>query len=255
MIFAQPERQEKRGHEDDHENMIHIDAVTDPAQDHTIVEVGCGRGFNLRFLAEKYKGFQFVGVDLTEKNVRAAQGQLKGIANASVAVGDFQDLRRFADASVQMVFAIETLCHATDLNKALSEISRILVPGGKLLVFDGFRSGDGQIGPDMNRALRYVEKAMAVNRFWQTEEFTRVAEQSGLTPIYAQDRSREIMPNLIRFSDMAKGFFKVGPLHRIMMFLVPQELVTNAIAGLLMAITVESGAHRYIKLLFEKIKP
>lgn len=60
------------------------------------------------------------------------------------------------------------------------------------------------------------------------------------------------MPNLIRLSDLAKAFFKLEILSKLIMKVMPRGLVTNAIAGLLMAITVQEGVHQYLKLTLSK---
>jgi hypothetical protein len=61
------------------------------------------------------------------------------------------------------------------------------------------------------------------------------------------------MPNLIRLSDLAKAFFKIGPLSRAILAVLPRGMVANAIAGLLLAISVQSGVHRYLKLSLRKV--
>lgn len=218
----------------------------------SVVEVGCGRGFNIRYLAQRFPDANFVGVDISDRNIRAAEKDLRGLANVSICRDDFQSLSEIPDGSVDVVFAVETLCHATDMEKALEAITRKLKINGKLIVFDGFRNDVDETIEDVRKAVTYAEKAMAVPRFWNAPEFIRLGNNAGLVVEDFDDRSAEIMPNLVRLSDLAKGFFKIGPVSRMLMSIIPRGLVANSVAGLLMAVTVQTGAHRYIRISFRK---
>jgi hypothetical protein len=93
---------------------------------------------------------------------------------------------------------------------------------------------------------------MAVPQFRTLDMFVKAAELAGLRLVIVEDRSKEIMPNLIRLSDLAKAFFKVPAISKAFLQILPRGLVANSVAGLLMAVTVQTGAHRYLKLVFEK---
>jgi ubiquinone/menaquinone biosynthesis C-methylase UbiE len=217
-----------------------------------ILEVGCGRAFNIHYLAVRFPEHAFIGVDIAERNLDAARKQLLGLSNTTLTRDDFHRLSSIDTGSVDIVFAVESLCHAVSLEQALKSVSRVLKQGGQLVVFDGFRSNSTQESAQLHCAVKYAEQAMAVSRFRTPAVFISSAVSQGLALQLSQDRSEEIMPNLIRLSDFAKAFFKIGPLAKIIMALLPRGLVANAIAGLLMAVTVKSGAHRYMKLVFKK---
>jgi arsenite methyltransferase len=217
-----------------------------------VLEIGCGRGFNIRYLAQSYEALTFVGIDISKKNLAAAERDISNLSNASVLRSDFHTLSGISDESIDLVFAVETLCHAIRLEEALGAISRVLVKGGKLIVFDGFRGPQFQSSPEMYTAVEYAEKAMAVPSFRDVEDFVSIAKSVGLNCEYKVDRSREIVPNLVRLSDLAKGSFKIDPLSEVVITILPRGLVANAVAGLLMAVTVQCEAHKYIKLCFEK---
>lgn len=217
-----------------------------------ILEVGCGRGFNLHYLAETFPRYKFVGVDLSDRNLVAARKDLDDLCNVSLVANDFHSLDSIATDSVSLAFAVESLCHAVDLPLAFRAISRVLKRGGRLVVFDAFRDASKELSADTLLAASYAEHAMAVPSFKRVTEFVAAAEAAGFRLEYVQDRSGHIMPNLIRLSDFAKGFFKIGPLSHVLMMLLPRALVENAIAGLLMAVTVKTGAHRYFKVCLRK---
>ena len=143
-----------------------------------VCEVGCGQGFNIRFLAEQFPSITFSGVDLNDRHIRYANNLLSRFPNASASVGDFHALSTIKNQSTQVVFAVETLCHATDLSQALKAIHRTMGEGGKLVIFDGFRNTADVVDADMMKAISYTEKAMAVPEFSTLDNFKRAANDA-----------------------------------------------------------------------------
>lgn len=218
----------------------------------SVLEVGCGRGFNIRFLARRLPNVKFHGVDITKRNILAARKDAQNVLNVEFSIGDFHELSEISDSSQDYVFAVETLCHSDDIEKAAKSISRVLTTGGKLIVFDGFRGLGEQLSAIDAKAVKYAERSMAVPSFHDQQKFFEAFEKCGLRLELREDRSDDIMPNLIRLSDLAKAFFKFSFFSRIFLYVLPRGLVANSIAGILMAITVQSGSHKYIKCVFVK---
>lgn len=91
-----------------------------------VLEVGCGMGqFAERLLAEV--DLDLVAVDLSPRMVELARAR-----GVDARVGDAQRLA-FADAQFECVVANWMLYHVDDLELALSEFVRVLVPGGRLV--------------------------------------------------------------------------------------------------------------------------
>lgn len=218
-----------------------------------VCELGCGRGFNLGFLARQMGRTRFVGVDLSERNLQSARTAFSDVANLSFIHGDFQSLPQLLSATADYLFAVESICHATDLDVTLRAASSTLVDGGRFRIYDGFRGEQEIHDDDVRRAVRLSERAMAVPHFRKESEFRLSAEGAGFSVVSVTDRSNEIMPNLIRLSDFAKSFFKLRPVAAGLKKVLPDGLVKNAIAGLLMAVTLQTGAHRYLCIDLEKI--
>lgn len=217
-----------------------------------ILEVGCGAGFNLAYLASRFPRHKFIGVDIARKNLEAAEDRLSEFSNAKVQYESFDVLKSVENESVNLVFGIECICHSLNLRKSMARISEVLVKRGLLVIFDGVRSTAEFEDETLAVAVDYVEKAMAVPRFFTEEEIREVLDKSAFDVVRFEDRSNEIMPNLLRLSDMAKAFFKFKWLSKRVVELMPDALVKNAIAGILMAITIQQGAHKYIKIVAKK---
>jgi len=104
-----------------------------PRGDVRILEVGCGAGNNLWFAARE--GFCVAGVDGSESAIRFARRrfEVEGLS-ADLRVGDFTDLP-FAEESFDLVIdrSALTCVGGPTRRRAVAEVRRVLVPGGKFL--------------------------------------------------------------------------------------------------------------------------
>lgn len=93
-----------------------------------VLDVGCGQGIDLCEYARV--GANATGVDLTPRHVQLARKHLVELGlEARVEEADAERLP-FADASFDRVSSNGVLHHTPDLAAALSEIRRVLRPGG-----------------------------------------------------------------------------------------------------------------------------
>jgi malonyl-CoA O-methyltransferase len=99
----------------------------------SVADVGCGKGRFLRLLAERFPAGRWTGIDVAPAMlacvppaVTACCGSLLGIP--------------LADGSFDGAFAVESLEHALLPERAVSELCRIVRPGGRVLVIDKHRA-------------------------------------------------------------------------------------------------------------------
>ena len=97
--------------------------------DETVLEIGCGNGRYLAALHERGHRGIVVGGDISEGMLRTARPACEG----RLVVGDAQALP-FATASADVVLAMHMLYHVPDRALGLTEIRRVLRPGGSALV-------------------------------------------------------------------------------------------------------------------------
>lgn len=94
-----------------------------------ILDAGCGAGAFSGFLAEL--GFQIVGVDISARAVALGRERFPNVAFHAAALEAGLPLR---NELFKAVWCSEVLEHLFDVHKALSEINRVLQPGGTLVL-------------------------------------------------------------------------------------------------------------------------
>ena len=104
-----------------------------------LLDVGCGTGFLIDLLA-KQRPARYAGLDLSPEMIRVAKG--KRIEGAEFVVGS-ADRLLFPDASFDIVTCSQSFHHYPYPEKAMSEVLRVLKPGGLYLLSD---TGIGGIG-------------------------------------------------------------------------------------------------------------
>jgi ubiquinone/menaquinone biosynthesis C-methylase UbiE len=98
-----------------------------------VLDVGCGAP---AFLVRQYAkgGADVTGVDISPRSVEAAQQHvaISGLS-AKVEVGNAEALS-FPDATFDFVTSAGVLHHTPDTEKAVSEVYRVLKPGGRAVI-------------------------------------------------------------------------------------------------------------------------
>ena len=113
-----------------------------------ILDVGCGSGNHLGIYA-KHVGAsgQVVGIDRERGLIDAARVAHSGDPQITLILGSMDAELPFPDASFDLCFSNFAIYNATDLRATLSEIHRVLEPGGKVVL----------IGPTRNNAMEIYE--------------------------------------------------------------------------------------------------
>lgn len=99
-----------------------------------LLDVGCGTGDYLRVLAPLVAPGDAIGIDLSVELIKRAELlSPTDQPNLFFQVADVYDLP-FPDASFERVTATQVLLHLSDPWKALTELRRVLVPGGRVSI-------------------------------------------------------------------------------------------------------------------------
>ena len=100
-----------------------------------VLEVGCGQGVGLELILTRFADAEIVGIDVDAKMIERAKRRLASRGRGEVRLGDVYALP-FEDGSFDVVVDFAVVHHVPDWQAALSEISRLLSPGGQFLFED-----------------------------------------------------------------------------------------------------------------------
>lgn len=104
-----------------------------------VVDVGCGSGYSLPKLAQRFAPRDLVGVDIDPQMLEVARGEAAR-AGANVRLLESSSTRMpLADGSVDLLFCHQTFHHLVEQEAALAEFLRVLKPGGLLLFAESTR--------------------------------------------------------------------------------------------------------------------
>ena len=211
-----------------------------------VLELASGVGFNLELMARMWPEVRFAGIDLVPEHVSQANDKFSALANVSAAVGDFHHLL-LGDATFDAVFSIEGFGYAGDLSRALTELRRVLRPDGLFIVVDGWRTDTFSQKPaDLRAGAEYMETSMAVAYPWELSAWKSAVIDADFEIVEELDLTDQVMPNLTRLAEITERRFISHPRRaRILRKCLPASLVTNAIAGYLMPLTVQLGLYTY----------
>ncbi|MBK8630659.1 MAG: class I SAM-dependent methyltransferase [Sphingomonadales bacterium] len=115
-----------------------------PLADGDVLELGCGGGINLQ-LVEPAQIRSYSGLDPSPRLLDASReaAQAKGLqADIRAGIGEAMP---YADASFDTVLVTFTLCSVENAAQTLSEMRRVLRPGGKVLFAEHGRSPDAGV--------------------------------------------------------------------------------------------------------------
>ncbi|HEU4478538.1 MAG TPA: class I SAM-dependent methyltransferase [Pyrinomonadaceae bacterium] len=116
----------ERGHRPVGEQAI---ARMNVSREAMVLDVGCGSGWAARLIAEQANKGHVIGIDVSDEMVRVAREQSSSVANVEFQVASAEKLP-FPNNTFTHAFSMESLYYYADIGKAVSEIGRVLKPGG-----------------------------------------------------------------------------------------------------------------------------
>jgi len=222
-----------------------------------VLELGVGKGINSVYLAERNPDVRFTGVDLTPAHVRIASDRGRHCPNLRILQGDFHELADIASESVDVVFEVEAGCYSdtpSQVGRLLSQIGRVLRPGGAFVAFGYLRSdGYDHVSPNVKLALDLVARAWVVEGFVPESTYNAAAERAGLRLVERRDIRQPNMPSVLRLYRQARLFYLVmsSPARKLPSLLI-RKSTHNAISALMLPYTFWLGALESRQAILEK---
>ena len=127
-------------------NQVVIDNLGLTGEDKLVYDLGCGLAAPCRSFARRYPDKTIKGITIVKWQIdKANELNRKAGLDSKIELieGDYTQLP-FEDNSADAVYALESSCHCTGLDKNdfVKEMMRVLKPGKKFVIVDGFVKRD-----------------------------------------------------------------------------------------------------------------
>jgi SAM-dependent methyltransferase len=170
-------------------------------KDARLLDIGCGRGATVEFIAETY-GVHCIGLDSSSKLINEGLIRNKGLELLCADAGELP----FADGSMDGILAECSLSLVKDKTRSLHEIYRVLNKNGKFIVSDMYYREGSQ---DSVESPKNIDSCIA-NAFFKDALYEEL-EKSGFHLLLFEDYTQalnEIAANIILEYGSMEDFFK-----------------------------------------------
>jgi ubiquinone/menaquinone biosynthesis C-methylase UbiE len=160
-----------------------------------VLDAGCGIGGSSIWLAKKI-GAEVTGINICQEQLNIAKkfARRKGVENLVKFYNrDFTNTE-FKDEFFDVVWAIESMCHAESKKYFLSEAHRVLKKGGRLIIADGFQKKEN-FTKDEQKIMNEWFLGMAVPNITKIKEFEGYLRSLKFKNIELSDITRNVMPS------------------------------------------------------------
>lgn len=161
-----------------------------------VLDAGCGVGGSAIYLA-KTIGCKVAGITLSAQQAASARENAVKMGVDGLVQFEVMDFCRttFPDASFDVVWGIESVCHAQDKELFVKEAYRLLKKGGRLIIADGFSTGNDLLSKDEALRMKKWLRGWGVERLEGVQTFFDYLKGSGFDAISFRNITRNVVPS------------------------------------------------------------
>ncbi len=184
-----------------HEALLNINkilsAIADIKKEHKVLDAGCGIGGSSLWLAKNI-GCNVTGISLSAKQVETANKLALAENLPALAVFEQQDFTatNYEAESFDVIWAIESVCHANDKSKFINEAYRLLKKGGRLILADFFKQEN--LSQKDAALIKQWANGWAIDDFATIKNFTEQLNNARFHLTNIEDATTKIIPSAKR---------------------------------------------------------
>jgi len=175
---------------------LQVEGMTEPR----LLDLGCGLGATLRSFARQLPHSRLLGVTRVPWQVeqgRALNSAAGYCDRIAVLQADYENTA-LPSSSFDGVYALESSCYAqgVDKRRLLGEAHRLLKPGGRLVVVDGFLNGHF-VSKAQQHVYRKVCECWVVEDFAELQPFVQRLEKLGFKGVTVEHLQMRVAPSVM----------------------------------------------------------
>jgi tocopherol O-methyltransferase len=216
-----------------------------------VLDAGCGVGGSAVWLA-RHRGARVVGITLSRRQARRARAFARrhGVAGrVDVCVADFTRTA-FPAGTFDVVWALESACYAPDKAAFVREACRVLRPGGRLVVGDGFLRR-APVGTVERQDLATFTRGLVLPGVARLGDFKRAMRAAGFGNVRTWDKTAAATPSARRLLARCLAGYPLARLAEAL-GLTPALLTDNVRAGIVQYRMIRCGLISYQVVCGEK---
>jgi len=174
-----------------------------------VLDMGCGLGATLRSIAGCLPSADLHGITLVPWQLEQGRLLNRSIpqpANITLNLGNYEHTN-FASESFDAIYAIESSCYSAGPGKSrlIREAHRLLRPGGRFVVADGFIGSAKFRGPQTS-IYRKLCDCWVIEELGEIHAFTRELQRAGFREIAIEQIQSRVTPSVLHVPSVTLKF-------------------------------------------------
>ena len=181
-------------------NLVMEQLAIDPQRPSHIADLGCGVATVARHFASRLPMATIKAVTISNYQLHKghALNMSNNLSDQIEMIGDNFEQLSFPADSFTHAYAIESACHANGADKSrfIAEMARVLKPGGRFCIADGFLKHGNPLPRGFNFLYRKIIRYWALPCFGNIQAFCDRLREHGLHQLQVREISWRIAPSV-----------------------------------------------------------